>query len=77
MSDDVCKQAVQEVLGYLELTEMRNRAVIALLKNKGIFNEEELEVALGEASNAVDIENRAIRARLDALFPTDPSENAA
>jgi len=77
MSDNACKDALLEVLGYLELTEMRNRAVIALLKSKSVFTEEELERSLTEASNAVDIENRAIRARLDALFPDDPQENAA
>jgi hypothetical protein len=76
VSDNACKDAVLEVLGYLELTEMRNRAVIALLKDKGVFNEEELEASLRQASNAIDVENTAIRARLDALFP-EPSENAA
>lgn len=77
MSDNACKDALLEVLGYLELTEMRNRAVIALLKDKGVFNEDELEASIGHAGDAVDVENRAIRARLDALFPVDSHEDAA
>jgi hypothetical protein len=52
MSDQPCKEAVLEVLGYLEQVETRNRALARLLKAKAVITEEELESYMGAASNA-------------------------
>lgn len=76
MGDNACKQAVLELLGYLEQIELRNRALLRLLKAKRIFTEQELEAQLRQATDTVDVENRAIQARLDALFPDDSSQAA-
>ncbi len=76
MDRQACKQAVLELLGYLEQVEMRNRALLRLLKAKGVITEDELELYLRQASDSVDVEDRAIHARLDALFP-ESRENAA
>ncbi len=76
MSDNACKEAILELLGYLEQIELRNRALLRLLKARRVFTEQEFEAQLRQASDTVDVENRAIHARLDALFPEEP-RNAA
>jgi hypothetical protein len=77
VAENASKEAVLELLGYLEQVERRNGAVLQILKDKGVITEKELEAYIKRASDAVEIESRAIHARLDFLFPGDTSSSAS
>jgi hypothetical protein len=71
VSDNSVKQAFSDLLAYLEFLETQTRALLHLLKDKGIVTEEKLAPYLEQASKESDIRMRAARARIDHLFNAD------
>jgi len=70
--DNPTREALEELLDYLEQVETRTGAILLFLKDKGILaSDEELKPYLNQASFATDVISRAIHARFDALFNRD------
>ncbi|MGZ4815366.1 MAG: hypothetical protein ACXVZV_08150 [Terriglobales bacterium] len=76
MSENPTREALEELLDYLEQVETRTEALVLLLKDKGIItSDEEFKPYLDQASTPTDVISRAIHARFDALF--NPEEAVA
>jgi hypothetical protein len=68
MSDNPAKQVLKDLLPHFEEIEAQNGAIIQLLKDKGIVNQEEFAKYLEQAGNASNVKWRAVMARLEYLF---------
>lgn len=76
MSDNPAKDALYELLDYLEQVETRTGALLQFLRDNDIVTDENFAPYLKQASNATDIKSRAIHARFDFLFNTDDAKPA-
>ena len=76
MPDNPTREALEELLDYLELVETQSGAVAAFLRANGTITDETLAPYLEQAATATDIKSRAIRARFDFLFNVDSNKSA-
>jgi len=76
VSDNHTREAMEELLDYLEQVETQSGAVLELLRDAGIATDEKLAPYLERSSNATDVKSRAIRARFDFLFTEDEAKPA-
>jgi len=74
--DNPTKDALNELLDYLEQVETQSGAMLAFLRDNDILTDENFAPYLEKASNATDVKSRAIRARFDFLFNTDDAKPA-
>ena len=75
MPDSPTREALEELLDYFEQLETRTRAILLLLKDKGVIkSDEELKPYLDQASTPTDVISRAIHARFDSLFSQDEAK---
>jgi hypothetical protein len=77
MPDNPVKDALYELLDYLEQVETSSGALLAFLKDNGTVTDEKLAPYLEQASTATEVKSRAIHARFDYLFRTDETAKPA
>ena len=71
MADSPAKEALYELLDYLEQVETKCGALMAFFRANGTITDENLAPFLERADNATDVKSRAIRARFENLFARD------
>ena len=76
MSDNPAKDALYELLDYLEQVETRTGALLQFLRDNGTVTDKNFAPYLERASNATEVKSRAIHARFDFLFHTDDAKPA-
>ena len=72
MSENPIKQVLSDLLPYFEALEAQSSAVIQLLQDKQIVNDEELNRYLHQAGDASSVKWRAARVRMEHLFAVSP-----
>lgn len=72
MSDIPIAQIFDDLFRYLEVLETQNRAILQLLKDRGIIADQQFAPYLEEAAVASDVKWRAARARMEHLFAQTP-----
>ena len=71
MAENNFREALEELLDYLEQVETQSGAVLQFLRDKGIVTDENFAPYLDKAGDATSVKSRAMRARFDFLFTTD------
>jgi len=74
VAENSVREALEELLDYLEQVETQSEAVLQFLRDNSGATEEKLALYLEKAGNATEIKSRAIRARFDFLFTTDDAK---
>ncbi len=77
MAENPAKEALYELLDYLEQVETQCGALMAFFRSNGTVTDQKLAPFLEQADNATDVKSRAIRARFDNLFATDETFKSA
>ena len=77
MADNPTKEALYELLDYLEQVETQRGALMAFLRANGTVTDENLAPFLTKADDATDVKSRAIRARFENLFAVDETVTSA
>ena len=77
MADNPAKEALCELLDYLEQVETKCGALMAFFRANGTISDQNLAPFLEHADNATDVKSRAIRARFDNLFAADETTVSA
>lgn len=72
MSENPIKQVLGDLLPYFESLEAQSSAILQLLRDKQIANDEELNRYLEQAGDASSVKWRAARVRMEHLFATSP-----
>ena len=76
MLDNPVREALEELLDYLEQVETQSAAVFAFLRESKVANDKKLAPYLEQAANATSVKSTAIRARFDYLFTKDDAKPA-
>lgn len=76
MAENNVREALEELLDYLEQVETQSGAVLQVLRDMGMISDENFRPYLEKASNATSVKSRAIRARFDFLFTKDEAKPA-
>jgi hypothetical protein len=75
--DNPTKDALYELLDYLELVETQSGSLMAFLRDNGIVTDEKLAPYLEQAASATEVKSRAIHARFDFLFDSDRTSKSS
>lgn len=76
MAENHIREALEELLDYLEQVETQSGAVLQYLRDNGGVTDERLAPYLTRAGDASGVKSRAIRARFDFLFSTDENPSS-
>jgi len=68
MSENPIKQVLSDLLPYFEALEAQSSAILRLLRDKQIVNDEELSRYLQQAGDSSSVKWRAARVRMEHLF---------
>jgi len=71
VADNPTKEALYELLDYLEQVETESGALMAFFRANGTITDEKFAPYLEQAENATDVKSRAIRARFEHLFTSE------
>lgn len=71
MNEEIAKEILDALFSSLEELETQNAAVLQLLKDKGLANEDEFAAHLEQAGNASNVKWRAARVRIDHLIASE------
>ncbi len=77
MPENATREALEELLDYLEQVETQSGAVFSFLKDNGRMTDEKLAPYLEQARTATGVKSRAIRARLNFLFSPENTNKSA
>ena len=77
MADNPTKEALYELLDYLEQVETKCGALMAFFRANGTITDDAIAPYLKQADDATDVKSRAIRARFDYLFDTEDTVTPA
>jgi len=72
MSENPIKEILGDLLPYFESLEAQSSAILQLLRDKHIANDEELNRYMEKAADASSVKWRAARVRMDHLFAVSP-----
>jgi hypothetical protein len=77
VSDNPAKEALNDLLTYIEQLKTETGAILEFLRDHGIVTDEKLAPYLEQASKASDVRLRAARARMEHLFTADEKAKPA
>ena len=77
MADNPTKDALYELLDYLEQVETRCGALMAFFRANGTITDDAIAPYLKQADDATDVKSRAIRARFDYLLDGEETTTSA
>ena len=72
MSENPIKEILSDLLPYFESLEAQSSAILQLLRDKQIANDEELNRYMEKAGEASSVKWRAARVRMEHLFAVSP-----
>ena len=72
MSENPIKEILGDLLPYFESLEAQSSAILQLLRDKHIANDEELNRYMEKAGDASSVKWRAARVRMEHLFAVSP-----
>jgi len=72
MSENPLKEILGDLLPYFESLEAKSSAILQLLRDKQIANDEELNRYIEKAEDASSVKWRAARVRIEHLFAVSP-----
>ena len=76
MSENPTEQVLSDLFRYIEVLETQNRAILQLLRDRGIVTDEQFAPYLETAATASDVKWRAARVRMEHLFTNVPEPKA-
>ena len=77
MSENPIRQILSDLLPYFEALEAQSSAILQLLRDKRIANDEEVSRYLEQAGDASSVKWRAARVRMEHLFAVSPEPPTA
>lgn len=77
MSENPIKQILSDLLPYFEALEAQSSAILRLLRDKQIANDEEVSRYLEQAGDASSVKWRAARVRMEHLLAVTPEPATA
>jgi len=77
MSENLIKEILGDLLPYFETLEAQSSAILQLLRDKHIANDEELDRYMEKAGEASSVKWRAARVRMEHLLEVSPDLTTA